>query len=294
VGYNGSQSRKVDYLTNQNAPIPGITAFATRAPYPELAGIQFLVAEGVANYNGLTTKISQRFGSNLTTLFSYTWSKALDDSSAIRGVANDFAPENMRCRSCEYSYSSFNVPNRFVASVLYNLPFGKGQRFLNQGGVLNQVVGGWQVSTIGTIQDGLPIDTTSWDAAGTNFNPSSNRINCLVGVNQIFDNPTANAYFNAAAFSNAAAGTYGNCARNNLRGPHQVNFDFSTIKDFHVTEHQALQFRMEMFNAANHVEWGSPNTSWGGSNVAAPNSFGQIRSTLTTMRQIQFALKYNF
>ncbi|HKD07603.1 MAG TPA: carboxypeptidase-like regulatory domain-containing protein [Bryobacteraceae bacterium] len=294
AGFNGSQSRKVDYLTNQNAPIPGITAFATRAPYPELAGIQFLVAEGIANYNGLMTKITQRFGSNLTTLFSYTWSKALDDSSAIRGVANDFAPEDMRCRHCEYSYSSFNVPNRFVASVLYNLPFGKGQRFLNHGGVLDQVVGGWQVSTIGTIQDGLPIDTTSWDAAGTNFNPSSNRINCLVGVNQIFATPTANGYFNPAAFSNAVAGTYGNCARNNLRGPHQVNFDFSTIKDFHVTEHQALQFRMEMFNAANHVEWGAPNASWGGSNVAAPNSFGQIRSTLTTMRQIQFALKYNF
>jgi hypothetical protein len=51
---------------------------------------------------------------------------------------------------------------------------------------------------------------------------------------------------------------------------------------------------MEMFNAVNHVQWGAPNASWGGSNVAAPNSFGQIRSTLTTMRQIQFALKYNF
>jgi hypothetical protein len=294
VGYNGSQSRKVDYLTNQNAPIPGITAFATRAPYPEFAGIQFLVAEGIANYNGLMTKVTQRFGSNLTTLFSYTWSKSLDDSSAIRGVANDFAPENMRCRTCEYSYSSFNVPNRFVASVLYNLPFGKGQRFLNHGGIVNQIVGGWQLSTIATLQDGLPIDTNSWDAAGTNFNPSSNRINCLVGVNQIFDNPTANGYFNAAAFSNAVAGTYGNCARNNLRGPHQVNFDFSTIKDFRVAERQALQFRMEMFNAANHVEWGSPNAGWGGSNVAPSTSFGQIRSTLTTMRQIQFALKYNF
>jgi Carboxypeptidase regulatory-like domain len=294
AGYNGAQSRHVDNLTNENAPLPGITAFATRAPYPEFAGIQYLRAEGVANYNGLGAKLSQRFGASLTTLFSYTWSKSLDDGSAIRGVANDFAPENMRCRSCEYGISSYNVPQRFATSILYTLPFGKGQKFLNHGGVVNQVVGGWQVSTIATLQNGLPIDTTSWDSAGTSFSPNSNRINCAAGVNQVLPNPTANAYFNPAAFSNTVAGQYGNCARNNLLSPRQVNIDFSTIKDFRIAERQAVQFRMEMFNAPNHVEWGSPSASWGSSNVAAPSSFGQIRGTAASMRQIQFALKYNF
>jgi hypothetical protein len=99
---------------------------------------------------------------------------------------------------------------------------------------------------------------------------------------------------NAAAFTNTVAGKFGTCARNNLTGPKQVNFDFSTIKDFRIAEGQALQFRMEMFNAPNHVEWGSPNAGWGSSNVAAPASFGQIRGTAASMRQIQFALKYNF
>jgi hypothetical protein len=144
------------------------------------------------------------------------------------------------------------------------------------------------------VQNGMPIDTTSWDAAGTSFVPNSNRINCNAGVNQIFDNPTANAYFNPAAFSNPVAGTFGNCARNNLRGPRQFNLDFSTIKDVRIGERQAIQFRMEMFNAPNHVQWGSPNASWGSSNVAANSSFGQIRGTAASMRQIQFALKYNF
>ena len=100
-----------------------------------------------------------------------------------------------------------------------------------------------------------------------------------------------------AAPTNTVAGQYGTCARNNLIGPRQVNIDFSTIKDFRIAERQALQFRMEMFNAPNHVEWGSPNGSWGNQNAppAPPaSSFGQIRSTATTMRQIQFALKYNF
>lgn len=94
------------------------------------------------------------------------------------------------------------------------------------------------------------------------------------------------AYLNPAAFSNSIAGQYGNCAHNNLRGPRQINFDFSTIKDFRITERQALQFRMEMFNAPNHVELGSPNANWGNQNAAPAGP--------ASMRQIQFALKYNF
>src|SRR5450432_3244845 len=190
----------------------------------------------------------------------------------------------MRCRSCEYGISSYNVPHRFVTSILYTLPFGKGQKFLNHGGIVNQVVGGWQVSTITTLQSGLPIDTTSWDSAGTSFSPNSNRINCVAGMNQVLPNPTANAYLNPAAFTNTVAGTYGTCARNNLISPKQVNFDFSTIKDFRIAERQALQFRMEMFNAPNHVELGNPATGWGNSNVLPQATFGTITSTRASMR----------
>ena len=297
IGYNGSQSRKLALLTNQAAPIPGNTSWITRAPYPEVSGLQFLSDDAVGNYNNLTGKLSQRFSNGLTTLFSYTWSKALDDASAIRGPGNEFAPQDSRCRSCEKGVSTFNTPHRAVASVLYTLPFGKGQRFLNHGGIVNQIVGGWQASTIATAQSGRPIDSTGWDAAGTNFNPSSNRINCNAGVRQVLSGANANAYLNPAAFSNPLTGTYGTCGRNNLIGPRQVNFDFSTIKDFRVTEKQALQLRVEMFNAPNHVELAAPSASWGNSNPGSTTpsgTFGQIRGTATRMRQIQFALKYNF
>ena len=297
VGYNGSQSRKLLLLTNQDAPIPGNGPWITRAPYPQLSGIQFLASNGVGNYNNFTTKLSQRLGKSLTTLFSYTWSKSLDDASAIRGPGNEFSPENAHCRSCDYGYSTFDVPHRFVASILYTLPFGKGQQFLNHGGILDRVVGGWQLSTISTIQKGAPLDTTSWDSAGTNFSPASARLNCVAGLSPYQSSPNANSWLNPAGFTNPLVGTYGNCARNNLRAPRQINFDFSVIKDIHVTEKQAVQFRMEMFNAPNHVELGAPNASWGNSNPApaAPAaSFGQIRSTVASMRQIQFGLKYNF
>ncbi len=296
VGYNGSQSRKVANLINAGQPLPGTSAVITRMPYPEFgaAGIQFLKDDGIANYNGLGTKLSQRFGTSLSTLLSYTWSKSMDDGSAIRGPGNDFSAENARCRACEYAVSSFNVPHRFVATVGYALPFGRGRALLKNSAIANQVVGGWQINTIGTLQSGSVIDTASgWDSAGVVFSPNSNRLNCNAGVNQVLNNPSQSGWLNPAAFANPLGGTFGNCGRNNLRGPRRVNFDFSVIKDFQIREKQALQFRMEMFNAVNHVELGSPNASWSGSGAAPPSNFGQITGA-ATMRQIQMALKYNF
>lgn len=297
LGYNGSQSRKLALLYNMNAPIPGTTAFATRAPYPEYVGIQFLKADGVGSYNAFIAKLTQRFGKDFTGLFSYTWSKALDDASAIRGQGSEFAPQDMRCRACDHAPSTFNVPHRFVTSVLYSLPFGKGSRYLNHGGVVNQIVGGWQLSTIFLAQNGAALNTTSWDSAGTSFVPSSARLNCVAGVSPYMPNPIPERWLNPAAFANSLAGQYGNCGRNNLRAPRQINLDLSAIKDFRVTETQALQFRMEMFNAPNHPEFAAPNANWGNQNAppAGPaTSFGQITGTVARMRQIQFALKYNF
>jgi hypothetical protein len=161
---------------------------------------------------------------------------------------------------------------------------------------VNQVVGGWQLSTITTIQSGNATETATYDSAGVVFSPNGARLNCVAGVNQVLPNPNQNGWFNPAAFSNPTPGTFGNCARNNLIGPKQVNFDFSAIKDFRIAERQALQFRMEMFNAPNHVELGTPTSaSWGGSSsVTPPSNFGYITTTRASMRQIQFALKYNF
>src|SRR5258708_28330684 len=104
-GYHGSQSRHTANLINAAQPLPGSTPVITRMPYPEFgaAGIQFLKNDGVANYNGFGTKLSQRFGTNLTTLFSYTWSKALDDGSAIRGPSNEFVVEYPRFLPCYYT-----------------------------------------------------------------------------------------------------------------------------------------------------------------------------------------------
>src|SRR5215831_2510444 len=96
--------------------------------------------------------------------------------------------------------TTFNTPQRFVTYALYTLPFGKGHSLLNRGGVLNEVLGGWQVSTITTIQSGSATETSSWDSAGVVFSPNGNRTNCVGGANPVFANPTANAWYDPAAF----------------------------------------------------------------------------------------------
>jgi len=197
--------------------------------------------------------------------------------------------------SCEKGPSDFNVPQRFVASILYALPFGKGQKFLNHGGVLNQVVGGWQISTITTLQSGGVVNTSAWDSGGTNFVTNATRLNCNTGVDPVLPNHSQSGWFNSAAFSNPLAATFGNCGRNILRGPWRGTQDVSVAKSFQIAEKKNLEFRTEMFNAPNHVVLGNPGASWGGGSGPAPiSTFGTITGTATSMRQIQLALKLNF
>jgi len=301
LGYIGSLSRHLDFLLNENQGIvnPALPA-VKRLPYPEFgaSGIQYLMAAANGDYNAFSAKLTQRIGSNLNALFAYTWSRSLDDTSAIRGtVGADFSPQNALCpTSCEYGPSDFNIPQRFVASVLYMLPFGTGQRFLNHPGVVNQVVGGWQLSTITTLQSGGPVDTSSWDSAGTNFISNATRLNCVAGVNPVLPGNNSNGWFNPAAFSNTVAGTFGNCGRNNLRGPWLGNEDVSIVKYFAIREKKSLEFRTEMFNAPNHVELTeNGQLSWGNGSSAKPSAtFGRITAIQNPMRQIQFALKFSF
>jgi hypothetical protein len=298
--YTGSVSRHLAYLLNENQGIVNpLLPAVQRLPYPEwgASGIQYLMADANGNYNAFSVKLTQRLSNNLNSLLAYTWAKSLDDTSNIRGtVGADFSPQNALCPTkCEYGPSDFNIPQRFVASILYTLPFGKGQRFLNYGGVLNQVVGGWQISTITTLQSGGAVDTSSWDSAGTNFISNATRLNCT-GLSPALPNNNQNGWFNPAAFSNTVAGTFGNCGRNNLRGPWLGNEDVSIVKYFRISERRTLEFRAEMFNAPNHVELNAGGQlSWGNGSSPTPSAtFGRLTSTLNPMRQIQLALKFSF
>jgi Carboxypeptidase regulatory-like domain len=297
VGYNGSLSRKLQNLVNANGPVPGTSAASTRFPYPEFAGgIQYLVGSGTGNYSGLGVKVNQRFASGLTSLVSYTWSKALDNGSAIRGTSGDQFAEDPHCLRCEYGPSAFNTPHRLVTSFQYELPIGKGKPLGITNAALDAVAGGWEVGGIFTVQSGRPLNPIGWNAAGQVVVPESNRLD-MTGTdpNLPKEQRTIQRWFNVAAFAPPAPGKFGNAGRNSIIGPSAWNLDFSVMKNFRITERQTVQFRCETFNTLNHPQWGLPNMgAWNTNTPTAPATFAKITTTSTDMRQIQFALKLIF
>jgi hypothetical protein len=162
AGYLGSESHHLYGLEDVNQGIPGTVGSAiSRLPWSDFGVLQ-LVADGVnANYNSLTFKVTRRFSHGMSVISSYTWSKSIDDSSGIRVQGYDtLFPQNSYCIECERGLSAFNVPQRWVTSVLYDLPVGKGKLVNITNRALNGVIGGWQTGGIMTLQDGVPVTLT--------------------------------------------------------------------------------------------------------------------------------------
>jgi hypothetical protein len=176
--------------------------------------------------------------------------------------------------------------------VLYELPFGAGKPLANWRGIANQIVGGWQIGSIITVQSGQPLNMQAgFDISGT-YKYGEVRLNAT-GQDPYADNQSPNQWFDSAGFTLPNPGTYGNMSRNRLLGPTTTTWDFSTLKNFPIHEQTHLQFRFEAFNFPNHPRWGSPNVSWGSRNPQPGPNFGQIRSS-SSMRQLQFGLKLVF
>ncbi len=295
ISYNGVQHRKLQVLQNRNAPLPGTANINLRRPYPAYGIQQIVVNGGRGSYNGLGMKLTHRASNNLTAMLSYTWSKALDTGSAIRGTSNDIFPQDDRCLRCEFGHSAYDTPHRMVLSSVWTLPFGSGQRFANQGGALNRVVGGWEIGTIMTIQSGRPINSMAgYDAPGIGTFGSA-RLNTIgKEPNLPSGQRNADTWFDRSAFFYTAPGTFGNIARNRLTGPSQFLWDLSLMKSVPIIEGHRLQLRFEAFNFPNHPVLGNPGAAWGPNATTPQPAFGRIRSTATQMRQVQFGVKYIF
>ncbi len=267
----------------------GLAAEASRTPYPELGRFQEVDGSSKANYNSLSVKLQRRFSKGLTYLTSYTWSRSIDYGSAIRVHNTDLLfPQSGYDLRAERGLSSFNVPHRSVTSLLYELPVGKGRRFLNQSGVPDAVLGGWEIGSILTLQTGFP-QTVVAGKDQSNTGIGYDRVNATgKPVNLPRDQRTVDRWFDTGAFELQPLGTFGTAGRNTIVTPGVIAWDFSAHKDFRFAEKHTVQFRFEAFNFPNHPNWGTPEPT------RTSPTFGQIRSTRTNMREIQMALKYMF
>jgi hypothetical protein len=283
--YSGSISKHLYYGYDPNMPLAGTSALASRTPFPEIGIVTSWQDSDRSSYEAGAARISRR-AHGITFSASFTWSRSMDYGSEM-GLGS---PQNSRCLSAqcgEYGPSMFDVKYRTPLSFVYNLPFGKGEKFANTGGVINQIVGGWQLSVVYTLQTGGPIlSVISSDQANLGgvgpIHPNA------TGLSAVLANPSPAEWFNTKAFSLPTFGTFGDVARDTVRGPGKSKGDTTLARNFKIHESHTLQFRFEVYNFANHPNWGLPG--W----YLDKSSFGVITQTSASMRQIQFSMKYTF
>jgi len=294
---------------------------AARAPFQGVSVNGFFQNQSTAqsNYNSMQLSLTRRFTNGLQFLASYTRAKSIDNASGqgggpgAGGVLNPGAVGETSAilgdqlnNRANRGISDFDRKHRFVFSALYDLPTPGFARSSEAGKLL---LGNWQLGTIITSMSGLPIDIV--DTGSGSFYGLSGGSTVLARPNLVGDpksNIPAGYFFNPLAFARpviaagavipssggkaiaGAVGTdIGNVGRNILRGPHQNNVDFSIIKRFRLSESQNIEFRSELFNFFNTVNYANPI-----SDLNAGSRFGQIISSSNNPRLVQFALKFNF
>jgi hypothetical protein len=197
------------------------------------------------------------------------------------------APQDAHNKDADYGPSEFDARHRVVLSEVYELPFGRGKKWLESAPV-TAVLGNWSLASIWTFQSGFPY--TIYDGrdpclrAG-NWTPSC-RPNTVGDPNA--GPQTAAEWFDTAAFQAAPAGQSGNSPRNSVRGPGMINTDLSFIKRVPFGDSKALELRIECFNIFNRVNLGVPVTD------LSSGSFGRIQSTATNARELQLGVKFRF
>jgi len=242
---------------------------SSRRPFANITSANgFLDSQwnGYSNYNAGNVKLEHRSGS-MALLAVYTWAKSLDDKSAAAGVGatNAFAGHmNEHDPRADYGRSDIDVNHRFVLSSVYQLPIGRGKRFLgNTNKVADAFVGGWQLTGIATFQKGFPFSVMADNKDGLLLT-FTERANLVPGCDPNDAPRNVTEWFNISCFTQPLSGQFGNSGRNMLRGPGISNFDLGLGKDFRFTERASFQFRLEAFNAFNHTQYGfDPSTSTG-------------------------------
>jgi hypothetical protein len=294
VNYVGSKSTHLDYLTDQNQLINGVK------PYPTFGYIESQFAEGNASYNSLETSLKRRFSKGLSFIVAYTWSKSIDNTPEELET-NSGGSQNGYNQSAWRGPSDFNFPQRFTASYVYDLPFGKGKPWLNSG-MGSVVLGGWRTSGVYSFASGRPFTVVSGSTYSTAIDlyGAATAVPNVIGTPQIIGN--VNCWFYASnnkackavapngtnAFAEQPVGQFGNAGRNILRGPHTNVFDFALMRDFPIVERASLEARWEVFNLANTPVFGQPN------NNLSSGAVGSITSLASDPRIMQFALRLSF
>jgi hypothetical protein len=277
IDYVGNKGSFLNGTNAANNPPAGSGTIQDRRPYRRFGSINYFSQDVSSSYHSLQAKLEKRVSAGLWYLVSYSFSKT---------IIHQNAPATGGNTAWERSLADFDVPHNLAFSWGYELPVGRGKRWLaGARGLTGALLGGWQMQGIIGIRSGRPF-TPTISADRANIGIGGQRPNRLASGK--LDNPTVERWFDVSAFAMPTQFTYGNAGANILREDRFKSLDFSIFKQFRVTEGSLLQFRAEIFNLTNTPSFGPPVTA------IDTASAGRVTSTLSQPRQIQFALKYNF
>lgn len=333
LGYVGNVSRHLEAFPDQNA-VFGLVGPQDNAqndrPFPAFGGSQFNAYEGVGSYNSFQVTAEKHESAGLYFLAAYTYGHALDDTATpLDGGSNIYRSPLVLPIGTEYTNSDWDVRHRFTFTGDYQLPFGKGRRFLNHGGVVNELAGGWSTDLVFFALTGNPftVGPNNSGANGANArrailkgdpfasggspDPSNTGTTCAAKTRNITN------WFNPCAFANPLPGNlipntqtatnpvgtpitnpalvlpFVGTARNQVYGPGYERINMSLFKNFDTFEGEYLQFRADIFNVFNTPAFGQPNggINSNGGQITSTRSLGQFTPN---SRFIQLALKYYF
>jgi hypothetical protein len=286
IQYVGSNTSHLDRSFFNNTPAPGPGDVDPRRPSQKFRSRRMIQNDLIADYDAVSFILRKRMSNGLQADAHYTWSRTRDMGTHSNGGGQTMDNYDIWR---DYGPAIWDVPHRFVASYIYDIPFLKG----STQPILKYVVAGWQVSGVTTVQSGTPVNVTiSTDLA--NIGISGQQRPNLVGAAPSLDcvpnpanPPQLMNCFDASAFAMPDAYTFGSAPRNVLRGPKFVSTDLSLLKNIPIGGPATFQLRVEMFNVFNNVNFGNPNGVFGST------AFGRITSA-SAMRQVQLGGKLLF
>jgi len=286
VFYVGSLVRhRARFFPDFNAPPPNTSANPDMLrPYhaidPQLTAIGYVDTEGSSSYHALQATLAHDMRHGLTAHLNYTWAHGLDDDSG-----QGFGTVPALSSTIDYGNSAFDVRQRAVATLFYDLPLGR-----NATGARRLTLRGWQTNLAAVWSTGLPYTVlNASDVSNTNPGASAaDRPNQLDSAH--LGHPTVAEYFNVDAFAPQAPGTLGSERSNQLLGPPTRHLDASLFKNIGLSKEKTFQFRVEVFNVTNTASFASPAATLGGA------SFGHLTELTAgyAPREIQFATRLLF
>jgi hypothetical protein len=303
----------VDPATGNHSPFPGFEALWAPSGYntagkalsiePQYQGLyRGYEGIGTSTYDALQIKAEKRFSNGLTLLVSYAWSKTLTDGGSIFGqFSSEFGAPDVWNSKTQKAYGFEDIPNLASIAYVYDLPVGRGRKFLNHGGMANAIIGGWKVSGIQTYQGGRPqnieILTTFGGLEGLDGFNTPNQIPGVPMASAAYHSrhfdPAVDSQFNNAAFAFPCQFCFGTLTptEGRVRDFPYFDEDFSLIKEWNIHESWKLDFRADFVNAFNRVQFGDNAGAYASEPILGYPGFGMVGNQENNPRVIQFGVR---